>query len=68
MLLPQGFVRSAHLNPDRIATIYGDRRRTFAESLERVRRLAGALQQLGFNPGDKVAMWAHNSDRYFQYF
>ncbi len=68
MLLTQGLVRSAHLYPDRIATIFSDRRRTFAESLERIRKLSGALQQLGFKPGDKVAMWAHNSDRYFEYF
>ncbi len=36
--------------------------------LDRVARLAGALQDLGMEPGDRVALLSLNSDRFIEYF
>lgn len=49
------------------ATVFGDRRRTWAELTDRVARLAGALQRLGLKPGDRVGMLGLNSDYYVEY-
>src|SRR5438067_4392475 len=46
------------------ATIFGERVRTAAEHADRIARLAGALHTLGIRRGDRVAILAHNSDRY----
>ncbi|MFJ3050373.1 long-chain-fatty-acid--CoA ligase [Pseudomonas nitroreducens] len=67
MYLTQGLQRSLQQTPDKIVTLFGARRRTFREFGERVTRLAGALQQLGMVPGDRVSMLALNSDRYLEY-
>ncbi|OWP49756.1 long-chain-fatty-acid--CoA ligase [Pseudomonas nitroreducens] len=67
MYLTQGLQRSLQQTPDKIVTLFGARRRTFAEFGERVARLAGALQALGMVPGDRVSMLALNSDRYLEY-
>jgi len=67
MYLTQGLQRSLQQTPDKIVTLFGARRRTFREFGERVARLAGALQQLGMVPGDRVSMLALNSDRYLEY-
>jgi long-chain acyl-CoA synthetase len=53
--------------PDRIATLYGSRRRTWDQILHRVRRLAGGLRAQGVGAGDRVAIWTLNSDRYIDY-
>lgn len=67
MYLTQGLHRAVQQKPDRIAVRFGNRGRTFREFVERVSRLAGALQQLGMSEGDRVAMLALNSDRYLEY-
>jgi long-chain acyl-CoA synthetase len=67
MNLTQGLRRSLQQTPDRIVTVFAERRRTFREFGERVARLAGALRQLGMAPGDRVSMLALNSDRYLEY-
>ncbi|MGD0702171.1 MAG: long-chain-fatty-acid--CoA ligase [Trebonia sp.] len=67
MYLTQGLHRAVQQRPDHVMTIYGDRRRTFAEAAGRVARLAGALLELGVRPGDRVAMLSLNSDRYSEY-
>ena len=66
--LTQSLHRNLQQNPDRPATIYRDRVRTVAESVERVARLAGALRTLHVQPGDRVGILALNSDRYQEYF
>jgi acyl-CoA synthetase (AMP-forming)/AMP-acid ligase II len=66
--LTQSLHRNLQQSPDRPATIYRDRVRTVAESVERVARLAGALCTLGVTPGDRVGILALNSDRYQEYF
>jgi long-chain acyl-CoA synthetase len=66
MRLTMGLQQSASHYPNRIATIFEDRRRTYAEVLERVARFAGGLAALGAKPGDRIAILALNSDAYFE--
>ena len=47
MYLTQSLHRSLQQNPDRPATIYRNRVRTVAESVDRIARLAAALSDLG---------------------
>jgi long-chain acyl-CoA synthetase len=67
MYLTQGLHRCVQQSPDRVAVIFGERSETFIELHSRVARLAGALQKLGMNAGERVAMLALNSDRYLEY-
>ena len=60
--------RAVQQNPDGIATIFGDRVRSFAEQADRVARLVGALRRLGVEPGDRVAYLGLNSDRFIEYY
>jgi fatty-acyl-CoA synthase len=56
VLTPLRFLhRSADVWRDRPAAVSGDATWTYAEHLERVRRTAGALKELGVEPGDRVA-------------
>lgn len=68
MYLTQGLHRSVQQKPDGMATICGDRTRTFAEQHERVARLAGALRRLGVTRGDRVAYLGLNSDWFVEYY
>jgi len=67
MQITQALHRAVQLHPDRVATRFGERQRTFVELRERVARLAGALLALGMRAGDRVAMLSLNSDRYLEY-
>jgi len=67
MYLTQPVRRSAQTTPNHIATISGNRQQTFAQLEQRIARLASALQQLNVQTGDRVAILALNSDRYFEY-
>ena len=67
MYLTQSLHRNVQQNPDRPATIYRDRTRTMAESVDRIARLAGALTGLSVRSGDRVGILALNSDRYHEY-
>lgn len=51
-----------------IATIYNGRERTWSELKDRISRFAGALANIGISAGDRVAILAFNSDRYFEYY
>jgi acyl-CoA synthetase (AMP-forming)/AMP-acid ligase II len=66
--LTQSLHRNLQQSPNRPATIYRDRVRTVAESVDRIARLAGALTGLGVQRGDRVGILALNSDRYQEYF
>ena len=60
-LTPLGFIeRAAVVHPDRIAVVYGDMRRTWAQTYARCRRFASALQRRGIGKGDTVAVMAPN--------
>jgi len=60
-LSPVSFlVRAARVYPNRVAVVHGERRVTYAEFLERVRRLASALAGVGVGKGDTVAVIAPN--------
>ncbi len=66
-LSPLSFLhRAALAHPTRIATVYGDHRRSWAETLDRCRRLASALRRLGIGPGDVVAVVAANTPELFE--
>jgi long-chain acyl-CoA synthetase len=58
--------RAQKLFANRIAMVNGDVRLTYAETWSRCRRLAGALTQLGVQPGDRVAILALNSHQYLE--
>jgi len=60
--------RAAQVNPNGIATICKDRQKSWSQMLARVAKLAGALQALGMEPGDRVALLSLNSDRFIEYY
>jgi fatty-acyl-CoA synthase len=53
--------RAAFVYPERIAVVDGPARRTYPELLERVCRLAAALQAMGIRGGERVAVLAPNT-------
>lgn len=68
MRITQGLHRSLQMNPDAVATVHGERVRSFSELADRVANFAGALRALGVQKGDSVAMLSLNSDRYLEYY
>ena len=66
MYLTQGLHRSVQVNAGQTATVFGDRRQSWAALKERVARFAGALKARGLKRGERVAIIAHNSDRYIE--
>ncbi len=53
--------RAAFVYPEKIGVIDGDARRTYRQFLERVERLAAALQRMGVRDGERVAVLAPNT-------
>ena len=66
--LTQSVHRNAQIRGNKIATINGDRQHTWSQVKDRVARFAGALKSIGVKSGDRVAILALNSDRYFEYY
>src|SRR5258705_11758869 len=64
--LTQGLRRAVQIKPNGPSTAFASRRRTWQQTLDRVSRVAGALSALGVRTGDRVAILALNSDRYFE--
>ena len=64
MSLTQSLHRAGQQHPDRLATVFRDRRQSWRSLQDRVARLAGALKALGLGAGERVAILALNSDRY----
>ncbi|HYZ21068.1 MAG TPA: acyl-CoA synthetase [Rhodopila sp.] len=61
-LSPVSFLmRAARIWPNRVAVIHGERRFTYAQFLERARRLASALAKAGVGKGDTVSIMAPNT-------
>ncbi|GHE20201.1 acyl-CoA synthetase [Halomonas urumqiensis] len=66
-LSPLTFIeRSAAVYPDYPAVVHGDIRRSWAETWERCRRLASALEQRGVKPGQTVAAMLPNVPAMFE--
>lgn len=62
-----GLLRKAvRKNAAGTATIFGERKRTWADVADRVARVAGGFSELGISTDDKVAVLAMNSDRFFE--
>jgi len=60
-LTPVDFLRwAARVYPTKTAIIHGDRRYTYAEFYDRVRRLASSLTKRGIGVGDTVSVMAPN--------
>jgi long-chain acyl-CoA synthetase len=59
--------RAESLFKDREAAVCGETRRTYGELAARARRVAGLLSACT-DQGDRVAVWALNSDRYLELF
>ncbi len=51
---------------DRVATVCGEVRQTYAELVARCRRIGGVLERLGVARGERVAIWAGNSHQYVE--
>ena len=66
MNVTHGLRRALQINAGGIATMCGDRQRTWAEVGERIARLAGALLGMGVSAGDRVAVLMLNQDRYLE--
>lgn len=66
MQLTQGLRRSAALFPTRAAVAFGSRVTTWAGLQTRVARLAAALRAAGAGAGDRIGIFALNSDRYIE--
>src|SRR5580698_3161817 len=66
MNVTHGLRRALQINPNGLASVFGNRRRHWREIGERVPRLAAGLRSLGANPGDRVAILSQNSDRYLE--
>jgi len=65
--LTQGLHRAVQQQPDAVATVFGGRRRSNAESIDRIARLAGAFRGLGLQAGDRAAILSLNSDRFHEF-
>jgi fatty-acyl-CoA synthase len=58
--------RSAFVYPNKIATVNGDVRRTWKETLGRCRQLASALTKAGIKKGEAVSIIASNLPEHFE--
>lgn len=67
MFITQAIHRCLRQCPDAVAIEYKGIRRTYRQLAERVAKLAGALQALQLESGDRVALMGLNSDIYIEY-
>ncbi|MDY7103049.1 MAG: long-chain-fatty-acid--CoA ligase [Actinomycetota bacterium] len=68
MRISQSVTRNAQVAANEVATVFGERERTWTEHADRVARLAAALAGLGVADGNRVAALGLNSDRYVEWF
>jgi acyl-CoA synthetase (AMP-forming)/AMP-acid ligase II len=67
MISMQGMIeRAARLNPNGTGTRFDQREFSWAETRQRVARLAAALAKFGLAEGDRVGILSLNSDRYLE--
>ena len=60
--------RAVQTNPKGLATVYAGRQQDWLTFSTRAARLAGALTELGYQPGDRIGILALNCDRYLECF
>lgn len=66
-LTPLSFLaRTASVYPDSISLIHGETRYTWAETYQRCRRLAAALEGMGITKGDTVSFMGANTPETFE--
>ena len=66
-LSPLSYIeRAAHVYPDRVAIVYGERRQTWRDTYSRSRRLASALAARGVGKNDTVAVMLPNVPAMFE--
>lgn len=58
--------RSAFVYPNKVATVNGEVRRTWSETLKRCRQLASALRKVGIKKGEAVSIIASNLPEHFE--
>jgi acyl-CoA synthetase (AMP-forming)/AMP-acid ligase II len=68
MSCTQPIRRAAQVTPNNVALICGDRKHTFSETQHRISCVARFLVDGGFKEGDRAALLALNSDRYYEIF
>lgn len=68
MRVTQPLKRNIQQKPNAIATIFGERKRTWREHGERVQRLAGGLRALGLKENERVGVIGLNSDLQLELF
>ncbi|MCC1495944.1 long-chain-fatty-acid--CoA ligase [Alcanivorax sp. 1008] len=68
MYLYHSIQRNAKIFGKQIATVCSGRQYTWAETEQRIARLAGALAAHGVKAGEHLAILSTNSARYFEYF
>jgi acyl-CoA synthetase (AMP-forming)/AMP-acid ligase II len=61
LTLGQILERAADQSPDKIGVVDGDRRKTYKELDTMVNALAASLAEMGFEKGDRVAIYMKNS-------
>ena len=66
MRVTQALIRNLQQKPKAIATIFGDRRTTWEELVERISKLASGLLKCGLQTQDRVAIVSLNSDKYLE--
>ena len=64
MILTQVIKRAQQFYPDNLATVDGEHRQTYRELHARVMACAAALQNLGVNPNDHIAMLMLNCHQF----
>jgi acyl-CoA synthetase (AMP-forming)/AMP-acid ligase II len=64
--LSAGLGRAAQIAPEGVATIFGDRFRTWREVADRVARLSRGLADLGLERGDVAGVLSGNADHYLE--
>jgi len=66
MQLTQSLHKGLRERPEVLATVCGERRRTYRELHARVARLAAGLRAQGLRPGERVGVLGVNSDHYLE--
>lgn len=60
------FARNARNFPNDIGIIFGEKRLTWAQSNARANRFVSSLRKLGISRGDRVALYAKNSNKWVE--